>query len=51
MKDLEELVKERLDIMLFSNPRRIDYLLCYQEIINAYNSEQDRQRLKRLLLI
>ncbi|MDE5967103.1 MAG: type I restriction endonuclease subunit R [Lachnospiraceae bacterium] len=42
MKDLEELIKERLDIMLFSNPRRINYLLRYQEIINAYNSEQDR---------
>lgn len=47
MKDLEELVKERLDIMLFSNPRRIDYLLRYQEIINAYNSEQDRATIEK----
>lgn len=47
MKDLEELVKERLDIMLFSNPRRIDYLLRYQEIINAYNNEQDRATIEK----
>lgn len=47
MKDLEELVKERLDIMLFSNPRRINYLLRYQEIIDAYNSEQDRATIEK----
>ncbi|MCM1493658.1 MAG: type I restriction endonuclease subunit R [Muribaculaceae bacterium] len=47
MKDLEELVKERIDIMLFSNPRRIDYLLRYQEIINAYNNEQDRATIEK----
>lgn len=47
MKDLDELIKERLDIMLFSNPRRINYLLRYQEIINAYNSEQDRATIEK----
>lgn len=47
LKDLGELVKVRLDNMLFSNPRRINYMLRYQEIINEYNSEQDRATIEK----
>lgn len=42
MKDLEDLIRVRLDAMLFNNPDRIKYHERYQEIIEDYNSQQDR---------
>ncbi|WP_262393932.1 hypothetical protein [Youxingia wuxianensis] len=50
MKDLQDLIQVRLDSMLISNPRRIDYLLRYQEIITAYNSEQDRATIEKTFM-
>ena len=50
MKDLQDLVKERLDSMLITNPNRIDYLQRYQKIIDAYNSEQDRATIEQTFM-
>lgn len=47
MKDLQELIRIRLDAMLFSNPDRIKYHERYQEIIEDYNSQQDRATIEK----
>lgn len=50
LKDLEELIQTKLDRMLFTNPDRINYYERYQEIINAYNSEQDRATIEKTFM-
>ena len=47
MKDLDELIRVRLDSMLFNNPDRIKYDERYQAIIEDYNSQQDRATIER----
>lgn len=50
MKDLEEVIQQKLDKMLFANPNRIDYYERYQKIINEYNSEQDRATIEKTFM-
>ena len=50
LKDLEELVQQRLDGMLSENPARIDYYERYRKIIEAYNSEQDRASIEKTFM-
>ncbi len=50
MKDLEELIQQKLDRMLFTNPERINYYERYQQIINDYNSEQDRATIEKTFM-
>ena len=47
LKDIEELIQIRLEKMMFSNPNRINYYNRYQEIIAAYNAEQDRVTIEK----
>jgi len=47
MKDLQDLVCDRLNAMLFSNPNRIKYHERYQEIIEDYNCQQDRANIEK----
>jgi type I restriction enzyme R subunit len=47
LKDLQDLVCERLDRMLLSNPNRIQYHERYQAIIEDYNSQQDRANIEK----
>lgn len=47
MKDLDDLIRTRLDAMLFSNPNRIRYHERYQQIIEDYNSQQDRATIEK----
>ena len=47
MKDLDELIRVRLDSMLFNNADRIQYDERYQAIIEDYNSQQDRATIER----
>ena len=47
MKDLEDLIRVRLDALLFNNPDRIRYHERYQEIIEDYNSQQDRATIEK----
>ena len=46
LKDLQDLICERLDKMLFSNPNRIEYHERYQAIIEDYNHQQDRANIE-----
>ncbi len=50
MKDLEELIQQKLDRMLFTNPERVNYYERYQQIINDYNSEQDRATIEKTFM-
>lgn len=50
LKDLQELIQIRLSGMLSANPNRIDYMQRYQEIIAAYNSEQDRATIEKTFM-
>lgn len=50
MKDLEEVIQQKLDKMMFSNPNRINYYERYQQIITDYNSEQDRANIEKTFM-
>lgn len=50
LKDLQELIRQRLDSLLFSNPQRIDYYEQYQKIIENYNSEQNRATIEKTFM-
>ena len=47
MKDLDEMIRVRLDAMLSNNPDRIKYHERYQQIIEDYNSQQDRAMIEK----
>ena len=49
-RDLDELIRQRLDDMLRVNPHRIDYLKRYQEIIKAYNEDQERATIEKTFM-
>ncbi len=42
IKDLNDLVQDRLSKMMSVNPKRVDYYNRYMGIIEVYNAEQDR---------
>lgn len=48
--DLDELIQVRLDAMMRENPRRVDYYIRYQQIIEEYNSEQDRANIEKTFM-
>lgn len=50
MKDLEDVIQQKLAKMLFSNPDRINYYERYQQIITDYNSEQDRATIEKTFM-
>lgn len=50
LKDLDDLIRERLDKLLFANPQRIDYYERYQQIIADYNSEQNRATIEKTFM-
>ena len=50
MNDLEDLIQQKLDRLLFNNPNRINYYETYQQIITDYNSEQDRATIEKTFL-
>lgn len=50
MKDLQKLIQERLNQLLVNNPLRIDYSQRYQQIIDDYNSEQDRATIEKTFM-
>ena len=50
LKDLDELIKQRLDKLLFSNPQRVNYYERYQQIIEDYNSEQNRATIEKTFM-
>ena len=47
LKDIQELLQERIARMLAANPSRINFYEKYQEIIKDYNNEQDRVTIEK----
>ena len=50
MRDLEEIIQQKLDRMLFTNPERINHYERYQQIIMGYNAEQDRATIEKTFM-
>ena len=50
LRDLEEVIVQKLQAMMFSNPNRINYYDRYNEIISEYNSEQDRASIEKTFM-
>ena len=50
LKDLEDLIHQRLNELLFANPQRVNYYERYQKIIEAYNSEQNRANIEKTFM-
>ena len=48
IKDLSDLVEERIKQMLLRNPGRMDYYDRYQTIIKEYNEEKNRAEIERI---
>lgn len=47
LKDLEELVNQRISSMMITNPGRINFYEKYRQIIQDYNEEQNRATIER----
>ena len=47
LKDIQELLQERIAQMLAQNPGRINFYEKYQEIIHEYNEEQNRVNIEQ----
>ena len=47
MRDLQELIEKKLEIMIAINPNRADFFTRYQKIIDDYNAEQDRATIEK----
>lgn len=47
LDDLRSIIEERLAVALKENPRRIDFFERYEQIIESYNSEQDKASIEK----
>jgi Domain of unknown function (DUF3387). len=47
LKDLQELLQERIAQMMTQNPSRINFYEKYQQIIHDYNQEQNRATIEK----
>jgi type I restriction enzyme R subunit len=47
LKDIQELLQERIALMLAENPSRINFYEKYQQIIHDYNQEQNRATIEK----
>lgn len=50
MKDLQDLIDDRLNDMMNRNPARINYYDRYQKIIEEYNAEQDKASIEKTFI-
>jgi len=50
MKDLKDLVEDRLADMMSRNPTRINYYERYQQIIQEFNAEQDKVSIEKTFI-
>lgn len=50
LKDLKDLVEDRLADMMKTNPTRINYYERYQQIIEEYNAEQDKALIEKTFI-
>ena len=47
LKDIQELIQDRIVMMMAANPSRINFYERYQEIIKEYNQEQNRATIEK----
>ncbi len=50
LRDLENVIQEKLADLLLTNPNRMDYYTRYQEIIDDYNAEQNRATIEKTFM-
>ena len=50
MRDLEDVIQEKINRLLFTNSDRINYYERYQQIITDYNSEQDHATIEKTFM-
>lgn len=50
MKDLQDIIDDRLEKMMMKNPSRVNYYERYQKIILDYNAEQDRATIEKTFI-
>lgn len=50
LKDIKEVIEDRLEQMLTRNPLRINYYERYQEIIEDFNKEQDKAAIEAVFV-
>ena len=50
IKDLEDLIQDRLATMIAANPNRVDFYKRYMDIIEEYNAEQDRTTIEKTFM-
>ena len=50
LKDIQELLQERIAQMMAQNPSRINFYEKYQEIIRDYNNEQNRANIEKTFM-
>lgn len=50
MYDLDEIIQQKLDKLLFNIPNRINYYERYRRIISDYNEEQDRANIEKTFM-
>ena len=50
LKDIQELLQERIAQMMAQNPSRINFYEKYQEIIHDYNNEQNRANIEKTFM-
>ena len=50
MRDLEQLIHDKLECLLLNNPNRINYYERYQKIITDYNNEQDSATIEKTFM-
>lgn len=50
IKDIKDLVEDRLADMMSRNPARINYYERYQKIIEEYNAEQDKTAIEKTFI-
>lgn len=47
LRDLDEMVRSRLDALMRQNPSRVNFYERYKEIIDAYNDEKNRAAIEQ----
>lgn len=50
LRDLDEIIRQKIDAMITDNPGRMDYYERYQAIISSYNGEQDHAGIEKTFM-
>ena len=50
LRDLEELVQKKVNVLMANNPTRANYYQRYNEIIEEYNNDQDKVEIEKVFI-